>query len=383
MTTERLSKLQSSKEVTTSVFHDPMKAYNGYTLLAPIGGNYVWLVNMQGAVVHKWKMPYPRGLYAELLPNGDLLYAGYNPDAKTAGFIASWGELVEVDWDGNIIWKYSDDYMHDTFLRLRNGNTMVLRWVPIPKEIAQKVRGGWPGTDGEVMWGDSIREINPAGKIVWEWMGYKHLAPETDIICPNCSRDMWAGINSCDVLPNQNILVSLEKANTIAIIDKVSGDIKWRWGRGELCHQHSASKLDNGNIIVFNNGWHCERQGVGISRILEINPMTSEIEWEYKDDPTLDFFSSAMSSCQRLPNENTLICEAVTGRIFEVTKDKQMVWEFINPLFYEVPNFGRSNAIYRAYRYEPLYEGLECLNAELKPAKGKPYEVSGGETTVQ
>ncbi len=36
---------------------------------------------------------------------------------------------------------------------------------------------------------------------------------------------------------------------------------------------------------------------------------------------------------QRLKNGNTLICEGLWGRFFEVTRDKEIVWEYILPFF--------------------------------------------------
>jgi len=36
-----------------------------------------------------------------------------------------------------------------------------------------------------------------------------------------------------------------------------------------------------------------------------------------------------MSSTQRLVNGNTFICESNTGRVFEVTKEGEIVWEYI------------------------------------------------------
>ena len=36
-------------------------------------------------------------------------------------------------------------------------------------------------------------------------------------------------------------------------------------------------------------------------------------------------------SAERLPNGNTFICESSSGRVFEVTSDCEVVWEYINP----------------------------------------------------
>jgi len=212
------------------------------------------------------------------------------------------GVLLEADWDGNIVWEYEDAYMHHDFCRMDNGNTMVLGWVPIPDEIAAKVRGGIPESEREgVMRADSFQEITPAGEVVWEWLGYEHLDPEVDIICPLCPRNEWTHGNACFVLPNGDILTAFRNIHTIAIIDKGTGDIKWRWGVGELAHPHNPTALDNGNILVFDNGLHRSSTRSLISefrnysQIVEVNPKTGKIEWEYQADPPHHFYAGAMS----------------------------------------------------------------------------------------
>src|SRR6059036_3002382 len=60
-------------------------------------------------------------------------------------------------------------------------------------------------------------------------------------------------------------------------------------------------------------------------------------------------------SIQRLPNGNTLITESSFGRLFEVTREGEIVWEYVSP-FFGKPLFGgregsESNQVFRAYRY--------------------------------
>ena len=57
------------------------KAFDGYTLVSPGFSNTSYLLDMEGNVVHKWVTPYTPGLYAELLPNGNLLRGGRLDDA--------------------------------------------------------------------------------------------------------------------------------------------------------------------------------------------------------------------------------------------------------------------------------------------------------------
>ncbi len=345
--------------------------YGGYTLFAPVGGKDVWLIDMQGYIVHRWRMPGPPALHGVLLPNGNLLYAGRGNDNPLADFEGAGGVLLEVDWDGNLVWKYEDKYIHHTFYRMKNGNTMILKWVPVPNSIAAKVKGGLAGTELRgVMWADAFQEITVEGKVVWEWLAYEHLDPEVDFICPLCSRSEWTHANACVVMPDGNILTGFSGIHTIAIIDKNSGEVRWRWGRGEIAHQNDSTFLENGNILVFDNGVHCHGYPMGFSRALEVNPKTNEMVWSYEDELRTNFYSSIMGSCQRLPNGNTLICEGTTGRIFEVTPERDIVWEFTSPFFHQSAIYGRNNYIARAYRYGPDYEGLKG-NVKLQE-KGEP-----------
>jgi len=343
--------------------YDRSKACNGYVLFSPQWQKDVFLMDKQGHIINRWKMPYVPGSHGELLANGSLLYNGrvIPPPGSVSHLGGCAGKLLEVDWEGNPIWEYEDPYAHHDFHRMNNENTMTLRYVPVPDNIAAKIKGGIPGTelDGTI-WSSSFREVTPKGKIVWEWMAYEHMDLEADVICPLCEREAWGYINSLEVLADGNLLASIRMINTIAIIDKETGEFKWRWGPGELSHQHDATLLDNGNILVFDNGVH--RLGVdpSYSRVLEINPKTNKIEWEYRDKNPANFYSSICSGAQRLPNGNTLICESTKGRLFEVTSDGETVWEFISPFYqHGSPRYGWTNSIFRAHHYGPNYEGLK------------------------
>ena len=92
------------------------------------------------------------------------------------------------------------------------------------------------------------------------------------------------------------------------------------------------------------------------------------------------FYSSYISSAQRLPNGNTLITEGSDGRLIEVTPEHEIVWEYINPYFKTA--FGgkfSNNMIYRAYRvpYEwiPQLEHPEEINIE--PIDIETFRVPG------
>lgn len=351
-------------------FHKPSQTYNGFTLFTTSGGNGAWLIDMQGHIVHYWDMPYPAGMYGRFLSNGNLFYQGSVPieEAPLPTFGAVGGHLLEVDWRGNLIAKIDDLYhTHDAY-RMENGNFMIVRYVPVPKSIACRVKGGLLGTEHKgTMWANALREVNPhSGKIMWEWLSYEHLDPKSDSICPLEHRSEWTHCNTVEILGNGDVLTCFRSINTIAIIDKKKGHIKWKWGPGELCHPHHPSLLDNGNILVFDNGAHRRGSGPSYSRVLEVNPRTNRVEWQYMDNPKYEFFTGISGGCQRLANGNTLITESCLGRIFEVTFSGELVWEFVNP-FYSRHQSQYQNFIYRAYRYGQDYEGLK--GKELTPKR--------------
>ena len=150
------------------------------------------------------------------------------------------------------------------------------------------------------------------------------------------------------------MLVSFRAIHTVGIIDKATGKFLWKYRHPEMGGQHDPQMLPNGNVLIYDNG--TQRRFMGLfphSRVFEINPATNEIEWEYRDRFPFTFYSPQVSGVQRLPGGNTLICEGLRGRIFQVTPSGEVVWEYVNHYF--EPNiFGfDSNMVFRAYFYTP------------------------------
>lgn len=118
--------------------------------------------------------------------------------------------------------------------------------------------------------------------------------------------------------------------------------MRWSWGPGNLEGPHHPTFLENGNILIFDNG--TRRQ---YSRLVELDPRKNEIVWEYHSLHSPPFFTSWGGSAQRLQNGNTLVTETSEGRVFEITKDGNIVWEFFNP---DKGGDGKRATIYRMTR---------------------------------
>jgi hypothetical protein len=244
---------------------------------------------------------------------------------------------------------------------------------------------------------DRLIEVTPDGRIVWEWIAGEHIdelgfAPDAraaikaaaDVNEARGSFD-WLHVNSATYVgPNRwfdagderfapnNVIISSRQASLLAIVAR-DGKIVWRLGPDfsatealkqirQIIGQHHAHLIPNGlpgagNLLVFDNGGSSgygfagplAPNGVGAfarstSRVLEIDPVSLELVWSYTAPR---FFSTNISSAQRLVNGNTLITEGAGGRMFEVTNDGTIVWEYMNPLF---AGPRQSNDVYRAYR---------------------------------
>ncbi len=323
----------------------------------------VYLTDLFGKAVHTWKTKY-QTRFAILKKNGDLLVALLEP-ANPSKFPGGgrFGIIQELDWEGNILWEYKNEMMHHDFELLPNGNLAIIIWEKVPPEIAKKIKGGVPNTEfrGEI-WSDAIREIDRSGKTVWEWHGYEHLKAESDLIAYLAPRAEWMHTGSIKYVEKNPIdfteafLLSMPNINTVAIVRKSDGEIIWKSPRPMFAGQHNALLTPGNTIIVFDNLYRRPGHSLVIgSRVVEINPITNKIVWELdggkQGTEKARFAPPILNGAERLSNGNTFVFESTRGHLFEVTPDKKLVWDFINP--YEAPSTGpwKNNVIFRAARY--------------------------------
>lgn len=354
----------NERKQTGVTVHEQGKCFEGYTLfcetyedptLAGDGKGKIYLVDMDGRPVHRWSVETAVQSFCRLLPDGRLLYPTRDRSRiERAG-------LRELDRESNVLWYYHCRIDHDCQL-LENGNVMIHTITDYP----------WPELGPELKRHPRICEITREKRLVWEWRGEEHLAELEDLLPGEAWRHFqgrvrgdfsfdWAHNNTCQIIPPNatfekekaaggaarfkpgNIVFSYRSVDIIGVIDRESGRIVWAWGPGVLDGQHKPHVLANGNVLIFDNGTLR-----GHSRVIELNPLTAEIEWEYAAD---DFSSGYISGAERLPNGNTLVCEGGRARLFEVTPEGEIVWEFVNP-FHEEGGLG---SVYRCLRYSPEY----------------------------
>src|SRR5438552_16871487 len=104
---------------------DPERAFPGFVLFAPlfVRGRTVYLIDLQGKIVHTWNMPYSPGQSGYLAERGTLYYNGRSLENNPLSrFPLKGGVALEADWTGKVLWEVRHpDHHHDGIL-LRNGN---------------------------------------------------------------------------------------------------------------------------------------------------------------------------------------------------------------------------------------------------------------------
>ena len=157
-------------------------------------------------------------------------------------------------------------------------------------------------------------------QVKFEWRSLNEIQFESQLYQP--LRNDYAHINSAVIDWDGNILASLRGISQVVKIDRSTGQILWKFGGREnqfeitndpyigACWQHDVSRLDNGNILIFDNGRQClpfdsreEYTRITEYKLDEVNRQ-AELVWSYQQD---DFYAAALGSAERLENGNTLI----------------------------------------------------------------------------
>ncbi len=229
-------------------------------------------------------------------------------------------DIVKVDTvpvPSNLIIDFHD------FISLANGRYLFLCNEQIQVDMSGIAEGGQKDA---IIFNNVLLETDRSGTIYWIWSAFNHL----NILDATSAVDLtqktidFCHINSLFETPDGDILVSIRHFDEVALIDKSTGNFKWRLGgskskRNEFSfandsidgftgfsHQHTATMLSNGNILLFDNGnlkpnQFCRAVEYSLNTVSKIATKV----WEYYPKPNLVIPSEG--SAYRLPNGNTLI----------------------------------------------------------------------------
>jgi hypothetical protein len=279
---------------------------------------------------------------------------------------------------------------HHDLEPLPNGNVLLIVWEKKTAAAAFAAGREPALSTNAFFYPDAVVEVQPtgptSGTVVWEWHGWDHMVQDFDPLAANygsvaahpelldlnfprvlLTSGDWTHMNGIDYDPVHDwIVLSSRERCEILIIDHGTttaeaaghsggrwgkgGDILYRWGNPaayragsaadqRLGFQHCprfipAGYPGAGNLTVFNNVYQTDRSAV-FEIQLPLDPSGNFIlgaNGRYGPDAPVwsfsaaSFYSPFISSAERLPNGNTLVCSGGQGNLFEVTASGQVAW---------------------------------------------------------
>jgi hypothetical protein len=332
-----LSGYEPASDLKGVTAHIEGEAYQGLNLITSGHGQEALLIDMEGRVLHKWAYDFSRAFpdYADvegrievgvffkdfwrrsyLYPNGDLLaiYDGFG--------------MIKLDRDSRLIWAVRYGCHHDMCVD-KDGFIYVI--TREPRMMPRLNR------DLKVL-EDFIAVLDPEGRMVRKvsvvealeqsaYASFLRSIPDISDILHTNTVEVFDGSHAhrSSLFRKGNVLISIRNINIIGILDMEAEEVVWALS-GQWLAQHDPTLLTDGNMLLFDNQGHH-----GMSKVIEFDPFTQEIEWAYEGTPENGFYTETSGTAHRLPNGNTLIVESNSGRAFEVTRQDRIVWEYYSP----------------------------------------------------
>ncbi len=306
------------------------------------------LLRADGSVVQEWPVSYtklwpekPNHPGGEPVTDWNVFLHGSQarPDGSLLVNFDEGASLVKIDRCGTVVWKIDENIHHSVF-EAEDGTF----WAPISDNVAQV------SAEGRI-----LRTIDISGL-----MRRNNLEGALFIAAP---RQVYLHSNDVEVLGSAmaaafplfepgDVMYSARDLNLLLVFDPDTEVVKW-YQHGPWLRQHDPDFLPDGRISVFNN-----RMEHGASNIMTIDPLTREVQVVYEGTNDKPFYTAIRGKHQTLENGNILIVESQRGRVFEVTREGDIVWEYVNRYDDE-----RVAVIADAVRYPPDFFHVEDWSA--------------------
>lgn len=372
------------------ITNDKLLRQEGYVLVNDPGSNRVYIMDKDDAsAVHEWTLPANLGNDAKLLDDGTLMVSLRAADPKLP-FGGYGGRLQLMNKDSESLWDYdlsTDDLIsHHDVIMLPGGNILAMLWERTRGDDA--VALGYNGIHPDI-YTESLVEINPeTDEIVWKWDSRDHLVQDAlgdqanyGVVAEHPEKidinykdnAIEAILDNGDLMHANGITYNKEKDliymsvnyySEVWVIDHstsveevagssggnmgVGGDLVYRFGNPEaydnevgerrFYNNHTPRLLEAGDhMLIFMNGNNTDGPSkvyeLDLPDVLSLNAGTDNeptVVWEYTH---AGMYSAKVSGAERLPNGNTLIAIGTYG-YWEVTPDKEVVWQFKSDGFY-------------------------------------------------
>jgi len=306
----------------------------------------------------RWLMPQIEGYTDASSEIRDLKFTEDN----TLTFLSN-NRPLEIDLNGNLLWSLPNPFVfekdtilfHHDFKKTNHGTYLLLGNKAVYRKILNDFNRDYKNMqreffvfDGEMFAKTEVAfvvEVTPKGDVIWFWDGNEYLSNE-DLNFkkgPDGFPNMQTQSNAIGInYDNTKIYVGFRDLSRIIKIDKLSKKVEISYGQkypsGEakfgdklFKQQHDAKPTNNNSILIFNNNG--PKGEIGTSSILELRDnivdKDSVVIWQFDldfDTLTKGRSGSGGNVCE-LPNRNILLCAGQLNRVFEVTRNREIVWD--------------------------------------------------------
>jgi hypothetical protein len=275
---------------------------------------------MDGAPLHSWRLRAadrpssrsPSFRRAWLLPDGHLLA------------VVEGAALMRLDVAGRVVWSSTLHHHHDVHLVGDELHTLT-------REARKPVGRGKPVLEDQI----TVLDLN--GKVLRRHSILKALqrSEHAGIIADDAGFDVLH-TNSLKLLDGRsaaanpafaagNYLVSCRRPSALLVIDPAKDKVVWAQ-QGPWHVQHDARVLDDGRLMVFDNG---AAKQASASRVYDL--ATMEETWRWAAGEGADYNTSCCGTNTLLPNGDLLFVLTDQGAAWEVTPAGEPVWEYHSP----------------------------------------------------
>lgn len=256
------------------------------------------------------------------------------------GFAGGTG-LAEVSLTGELMWRLDLDkvekekefqVIHHDVLMDATGHIHTLYR---PKKVADIEVDGVRRRD--TLGGDGILVIDSLGRVIKTWSAWDIWDIEKDPYIAEYRYDRFH-LNGLCFDRDGHYLLSAPIEDQIWKVDAGTGALRWRLGRGGdfamdtaafFSFQHAPYVLDNGDLMLFDNGLHTERSRAKAFRLDEEARTARTV---INAPLPADRYTSRMGNAMLLPNGNLLQCSSKTGSVMVTDQTGRILWESV--LFY-------------------------------------------------
>ena len=342
-------------EVSTQAHEDTAP---GYIFFAPekggAGKGGTMIIDDHGRVV--WFRPL-RGPFGRTMNFGTQTYQGRE--------VLTWGQtpgeymIFDSSYREIASFRAANGYDgdHHEFLISPQDTALITIYDLVPRDLTSV--GG--SKDGVAIQG-IVQELNiETGEVLFEWKSIDHVDLEETYGTP--SEDHYPGIdyfhiNSIDIEPDNNLLISARETSTVYKVDRTSGRIMWRLGGKKsdfemgpgtrFAFQHDARRLPDGTISIFDNGSLVFEDGIpkaveesrAIVLDLDVDRMRASLVLEYTHPDKQ--YAHAAGNTQVLPNGNVFVGWGRGLAVSEFDDDGKLLFDFkVSP----------EHKSYRAFRF--------------------------------